>query len=63
MRDAKQKVARALAGKETKQQAKYSTGTPAEHCAICEYFEKPNRCDIVAGEISPQGWCRHFEED
>jgi hypothetical protein len=30
-------------------------------CAGCAHFIEPNACEIVAGEISPNGWCRHYE--
>ena len=30
-------------------------------CAGCTRFLEPNACRIVAGEISPDGWCRYYE--
>ena len=27
-------------------------------CAGCNSFIAPNQCKLVAGEISPSGWCR-----
>jgi hypothetical protein len=27
-------------------------------CAGCNSFVAPNHCKLVAGEISPSGWCR-----
>lgn len=30
------------------------------HCAECEHFEKPDACEVVAGKISPRGWCRRY---
>ena len=30
-------------------------------CAGCRHFLEPNGCQIVAGEISPNGWCRFYE--
>jgi hypothetical protein len=30
-------------------------------CAGCRHFLEPNACEIVAGEISPNGWCRFYE--
>jgi len=27
-------------------------------CAGCNFFTAPNQCKLVAGEISPSGWCR-----
>jgi len=32
-----------------------------QRCGGCKHFLKPNRCEIVDGGISPQGWCRYFE--
>ena len=31
-----------------------------ESCAGCPYFELPNGCVLVEGEISPNGWCPIF---
>ncbi|WP_156941731.1 twin-arginine translocation signal domain-containing protein [Mesorhizobium sp. WSM2561] len=30
-------------------------------CGGCKHFLEPNACGIVAGEISPNGWCRFYE--
>src|ERR687898_634287 len=30
-------------------------------CAGCSHFLEPNACEIVAGEISPDGWCRFYK--
>ncbi len=30
-------------------------------CAVCTFFVKPNACKVVAGEISPTGWCKLFD--
>src|SRR5947209_10588924 len=27
-------------------------------CAACSLFRKPRSCEIVEGDISPNGWCR-----
>jgi hypothetical protein len=32
-----------------------------QRCGRCVHFLPPGRCKIVAGAISPQGWCRFFE--
>lgn len=32
-----------------------------QYCESCTYFVQPNACLVVAGEISPRGWCRFFE--
>jgi hypothetical protein len=31
-----------------------------QRCEICLQFEPPKTCKIVAGEISPKGWCQFF---
>jgi hypothetical protein len=31
-----------------------------ESCAMCQLFRPPQACRIVAGEISPRGWCQFF---
>jgi len=30
-------------------------------CATCTFFLKPRSCKVVAGDISPQGWCKLFD--
>jgi hypothetical protein len=30
-------------------------------CATCTFFVKPRSCKVVAGDISPQGWCKLFD--
>jgi hypothetical protein len=50
------------AGKTTKALALYqNTPNRGERCAGCTHFLKPNGCEIVAGAISPNGWCRFHE--
>jgi hypothetical protein len=29
-------------------------------CSSCVHFEPPSSCGIVAGKISPHGWCRFY---
>ena len=36
---------------------------PDAVCANCIYFMEPNTCDIVAGNIEPQGRCSLFTAD
>ena len=31
-----------------------------QDCAICAHFRPPGSCEIVAGRIVPNGWCRYF---
>jgi hypothetical protein len=30
-------------------------------CAACNLFRKPRSCEIVEGDISPNGWCKFFD--
>jgi hypothetical protein len=30
-------------------------------CAACALFRPPAACAVVAGTISPRGWCRFFD--
>lgn len=48
--------------KMTKIEAHYTDrGMGASKCKNCQHFMAPNRCQIVLGNISPEGWCTHFE--
>ena len=29
-------------------------------CSLCNYFRPPKSCQLVAGDISPNGWCSFF---
>ncbi len=31
-----------------------------QRCQICLQFKPPNACNIVQGQITPQGWCQYF---
>jgi hypothetical protein len=31
-------------------------------CNKCQHFEAPNTCKLVAGTISPAGWCQLWAE-
>ena len=31
-----------------------------QRCAICLQFMPPGQCRIVAGPVSPNGWCQFF---
>jgi secreted PhoX family phosphatase len=31
-----------------------------QQCDACTYFQAPNKCGIVEGDISPKGWCVAF---
>jgi hypothetical protein len=30
-------------------------------CAVCTFFIRPRSCKLVAGDISPTGWCKLFD--
>jgi hypothetical protein len=30
-------------------------------CAACTLFRPPRSCQVVAGNISPNGWCKFFD--
>ena len=47
--------------KATKTAAKYQDHpNGGNHCAICRYFRPPHACQLVSGNISPNGWCSFF---
>ena len=44
---------------DNKKQFKYQDkpGPKGQKCAGCRFFRKPDKCTIVTGKISPNGWC------
>ena len=49
----------AAAGKVAQSAAGYQQAPKAgQACAGCNSFVAPDHCKLVAGEISPSGWCR-----
>jgi len=36
------------------------TPNDGKRCDGCSLFVAPNSCKLVAGDISPQGWCRFY---
>jgi hypothetical protein len=46
----------------TSQQVAGYQNTPSggNRCGSCAQFQPPAACRVVAGRISPQGWCRLF---
>lgn len=50
--------------KESKEEAFYmeKSQTAGQHCGNCEYFNENRTCDKVEGDISPEGWCVHWEK-
>jgi hypothetical protein len=51
-----------VAAKQSKSAVRYSEGMPRAHCGICAHFQRPRGCELVAGRISPEAWCRLFTE-
>jgi hypothetical protein len=53
-------VGEANAAAKVPQNAAQYQPTPkgGQACAGCNSFVAPNQCKLVAGEISPSGWCR-----
>lgn len=44
--------------KVSKQVARYQDQPKdGKACAQCRFFQAPNACERVEGEISPDGWC------
>jgi High potential iron-sulfur protein len=57
---AKSEMARAQS-KVKKAVAKYQdTPKNGQKCADCNFFRPPKACQLVEGDISPDGWCSFF---
>ena len=53
----------AQAGAMSKQAAGYQdTPKGDQRCDNCNLFQPPSSCKFVAGDISPQGWCRLWQK-
>jgi hypothetical protein len=51
----------AAQSKVSKATAKYQDQPKAgQSCNQCQYFLPPKSCQLVAGDISPNGWCSFF---
>jgi hypothetical protein len=49
------------AAKKSKEEAKYQNKPNGQQqCSKCKHF-MAGKCEIVEGEISPDGWCKFFE--
>ena len=49
--------------KVSKELAQYQDSPKDGHkCAECSFFEKPNACKAVEGDISPDGWCQLWNQ-
>ena len=48
--------------KSSQQEAEYQPGPKnGLSCRICTLFRPPRGCQVVAGDIAPQGWCKFFD--
>jgi hypothetical protein len=49
--------------KTDKKTAKYQDHpNNGQSCSQCRYFLAPKSCQLVAGDVSPTGWCSFFLE-
>lgn len=48
--------------KASKEEAGYQDSPKSnEKCINCTMWRDPNKCSAVAGDISPNGWCKWYE--
>jgi hypothetical protein len=53
----------AYAQKASKVDAKYQDSPKdGQKCDQCVYFQAPNKCGVVEGDISPNGWSAMFNK-
>ncbi len=53
----------AFAQKASKGDAKYQDSPKdGQKCSDCVYFQAPDKCGVVDGAISPNGWCAMFNK-
>ncbi len=53
--EAATKVSQVMAG--------YQTSPKGEaKCAGCSHFQAPSSCELVEGQISPEGWCKLYKK-
>lgn len=51
----------AAQSKTDKKTAKYQDHpNNGQSCSQCNYFRPPKSCQLVAGDVSPSGWCSFF---
>lgn len=50
-----------MSGNVSKEEARYQDHPSGlAHCGICKHYGSNNLCEIVAGPVSPDGWCRFY---
>lgn len=51
----------AAQSKTPKKVAKYQDHPKnGQQCSKCRFFRPPKSCQLVAGDISPDGWCSYY---
>ena len=54
-------LSEAQAAKASKSAANYQNSPRNnKRCSGCRFFIRPGSCQLVAGQISPNGWCKFF---
>ena len=43
-----------------KVEVRYTDRGGKEHCSICRHYLNYDTCEIVSGDIRPNGWCNRF---
>ena len=51
-----------MAEKRDKSEVDYSRGKGTSRCLLCEHYIEPRQCELVAGDIRPDYWCRLFKK-
>ncbi len=50
-------------GKTSKAVAKYQEQPKDGHsCSICQFFHAPHTCQLVEGDVIPNGWCSYWSK-
>ena len=50
-------------GKQSQAEAHYQLmPNGRQRCGVCANYLPPSECRIVAGPISPNGWCRNYTQ-
>jgi hypothetical protein len=46
----------------SKPEAEYQDSPKSDQqCSECTKFQPPKGCSVVAGDVSPRGWCKLYE--
>lgn len=52
-----------VTGKVTKGQVDYGPGRTGSRCGVCRWFDPPDGCRRVEGQIDPDAWCSLFAHE